>query len=233
MVQPDWLRDYVMVPERGITLEGAEGNEEAAVPPARLRELDEAPQITARVNDAVALNNPEEAGSIQIQSQPGNQNHVRIVESRQNSVQTVPNVKWGNMIGLDRIKAEVDRAYMMIVTWQKNTFTLPRGSGVSKDVIGELTRLIKLFNTKSPLEPVAISLLTIFLPLILQKPSRKSKKSDHVRYLKKRCLKGLGALWCNQIGYETMSRLKEVSVLRELREMKRQSCLRLGLESWM
>ena len=75
--------------------------------------------------------------------------------------------------------------HLKITTWQKNVFKLPTNA-VGKEVLKEATHLISLFNSKSDWEPVAIPLLLIFFPLMLQKPSKKSKKSDHTRYLKKR-----------------------------------------------
>ena len=53
-------------------------------------------------------------------------------------------------------------------------------------MITEVTRIIKLFNSKTAWESVALHLLTVILPLMLQKPSANSKKKDHTRYLQKR-----------------------------------------------
>lgn len=95
-------------------------------------------------------------------------------------------VRWGQYLGIKEIRAEVDRIYLGITTWQKNLLELPRRAKVSKEVIGEITRLLKLFNARTNMESIAIPLLVIFVPLILQKPSARSKNADHVRYLKKR-----------------------------------------------
>ena len=51
----------------------------------------------------------------------------------------------------------------------------------------EVIQLVKHFNTKPPMEPVAIPLAVIFLPLMLQKLAPRLKNADHIRYLDK-CL---------------------------------------------
>ena len=95
-------------------------------------------------------------------------------------------VRWGEFLGVTEIAAEVDKIYSQITTWQKNIFELPRNAAISKDMIAEATRLVTLFNNKSAMEQIAIPLLVIFLPLMLQKPSQNSKKADHTRNLKRR-----------------------------------------------
>jgi len=62
---------------------------------------------------------------------------------------------------------------------------IPRGK-VGKTLIAEVTRLIRLFNSSKRWEPVAIHMLQVFLPLLLRKPSLKSKNREHVKYLNKR-----------------------------------------------
>jgi len=62
---------------------------------------------------------------------------------------------------------------------------IPRGKA-GKTLVAEMTRLIRLFNSSKRLESVAIHMLQIVLPLILQKPSLKSKNREHVKYLNKR-----------------------------------------------
>ena len=64
-------------------------------------------------------------------------------------------------------------------------FLLPSGR-VGKEFILELKRLIDLFVNKTPFQHVALNALMVFIPLMLQKPSRSSKSSDHVKYLAKR-----------------------------------------------
>ena len=99
--------------------------------------------------------------------------------------QPTSSVEWGDMKGLLEIKLNVEAVQEKITKWQKNFFELPRNS-VGKDLIKELTRLFQLYNNKTVWEPIALHLITIFLPIMLQKPSARSKKCDHTRYLKKR-----------------------------------------------
>ena len=75
--------------------------------------------------------------------------------------------------------------YKEIVGWSKNLFILPRGKA-GKEFIMELDRLIGLFVNKTSLQRVSLLLLHIFMPIMLQKPSEKSKAKDHSKYLSKR-----------------------------------------------
>ena len=95
------------------------------------------------------------------------------------------NICWGDMKGMESIKIKIQETFDEITTWQKNTFEVPRGNA-GRDFISEMARLIQLFNNKTRWEPVAIHCLQIFMPLMLQKPSKKSKNKDHIRYLVKR-----------------------------------------------
>ena len=74
---------------------------------------------------------------------------------------------------------------MKIVKWEKNYFEVPKNA-TGKDFISELKKIFHLFNSKTILESVAINMAMVFLPLMLQKPSARSKKKDHTRYLKQR-----------------------------------------------
>ena len=49
-----------------------------------------------------------------------------------------------------------------------------------------MTNLIKQFTVQSKWTRLAIARLHIFMPLMLQKPSSKSKAIDHLKYLEKR-----------------------------------------------
>ena len=96
-------------------------------------------------------------------------------------------VVWGNMNSIDAIKVAMKVAHTRITTWEKNIFEVPRGK-CGQDFIAEVDRLIQHFNTGSRLETVALNLVVVFFPLMLQKPSKRSKSSDHKRYLSKRLL---------------------------------------------
>ncbi len=97
-------------------------------------------------------------------------------------------IKWGSMVGEEQITAKVQAVYSEIVTWRKNMFLVPRGKP-GMDFVKELTRLIHLFVDSTKWERLAFSLVHIFLPIMLQKPSRKSKARDHATYLSKRLVK--------------------------------------------
>ena len=92
------------------------------------------------------------------------------------------NVTWGDMVGEVLIKNELALIYDEIIKWKKNLFQLPRGSSAEK-FIKELTRLIYLFVNKTAWERVALQMVHIFIPLMLQKPSINSKARDHSKYL--------------------------------------------------
>jgi len=62
---------------------------------------------------------------------------------------------------------------------------IQRGN-TGKTLIAEVSCLIGLFNCSKKWESAAIHMLLVFLPLLLQKPSLKSKNIEHVKYLNKR-----------------------------------------------
>ena len=92
---------------------------------------------------------------------------------------------WGSLKGVTVIRENLQKAYNEIVKWQKNMFLLPRGN-VGRDFIVELTRLINLFNNKTDWESVALLLVHVFVPLLLQKPAKNSRAKDNSRSLDKR-----------------------------------------------
>ena len=94
-------------------------------------------------------------------------------------------IKWGDLRGATSIKSRLKNMYERIVTWQKNFFETPRGQA-GESMIKEMARLIQLFNNETLWEKVSIMALHVFVPLMLQKPSAKSKKKDHMKYLTKR-----------------------------------------------
>ena len=49
--------------------------------------------------------------------------------------------------------------------------------------------MVDLFNCKTPWEPVALNMIHIFIPIMLQKPSIKSKSKVNAVYLKNRLAK--------------------------------------------
>ena len=95
------------------------------------------------------------------------------------------NIKWGEYEGEESIREIVQSTYNTIVGWKRNLFSLPRGK-CGTDFIKKLTELINLFVEKTKWQRVALSLVHIFVPLMLQKPSAKSKPRDHAKYLASR-----------------------------------------------
>ena len=123
-------------------------------------------------------------------------------------------VAWGEMKGEVAIKSMIDKTYREVVKWRKNLFMLPRGKP-GTEFIKELTRLLQLFtNEDKKWSRLALSLVHIFIPLMLQKPSAKSKAKEHSKYLTNRL-----KLW-----YE--GNIK--SIMRENREIQKK--LRQGQE---
>ena len=93
-------------------------------------------------------------------------------------------MKWGDLTGEMVIAEKIKLVYEEVIRWSKNFFLLPRGK-VGTDFIKELTKRIRLFKDKK-WSRLALPLVHIFLPLMLQKPSRKSKAKDNTKYLQKR-----------------------------------------------
>ena len=113
-------------------------------------------------------------------------------------------IKWGKFDGEENIVCEIQAAYHEITSWKKNIFLLPRGKAAT-DFIKELTRLINLFLCKSKWERLALPLLHVLMPIMLQKPSKKSKAKDHAKYLSSRLQK-----WSNGDLHSLMAECREI-----------------------
>ena len=95
------------------------------------------------------------------------------------------NLEWGEHSGEEAIHQLIQTAYNEILNWKKNLFTVPRGTSGNK-FIGELSRLINLFVHKTPWEKLSLTLVHIFVPIMLQRPSAKSKPRENNKYLTSR-----------------------------------------------
>ena len=96
----------------------------------------------------------------------------------------ISSATWGDLSG-DEIQTTMDNAYEEVVRWRKNLFKVPTGA-IGKDFIAEVTKTLDMFNSSSNMESVAITMLNTMFPLLLQKPTAKSKAKDHKRYLENR-----------------------------------------------
>ena len=95
--------------------------------------------------------------------------------------------KFGKLSGVEILKVAAN-AYNEIVTWKKNIFKLP-GNATGKAVRTEMTKLCDAYSNKTDMEQVALKLLIIICPLLLQKSSKNSKSKENVQHLK--CRLGL------------------------------------------
>ena len=103
-----------------------------------------------------------------------------------------------------QIQEKIEHIYNEIVKWKKNIFKLPRGKA-GRDFISELTRLINLFNYNTAWKNHALSLVHIYVPMMLQKPSKRSKARDNAKYLSKRL-----NLWHGGKLNQIMQELREI-----------------------
>ena len=94
-------------------------------------------------------------------------------------------IKWGEIEGEEQIRLRITQTYDEIISWHKNIFKLPRGKA-GTDFIKELTKLIKMFVDDTKWSRIALALVHIFIPLVMQKPSSKSKAKDNAKYLENR-----------------------------------------------
>ncbi len=85
----------------------------------------------------------------------------------------------------NEITEAVNHAYQNITKWRRNLFLVPTGK-IGREFIDEVAKTITLFTSGSQMESVALSMVMIMFPLLLQKPSRKSKSKDHSKYLTNR-----------------------------------------------
>ncbi|KAL5266928.1 hypothetical protein ACHWQZ_G004092 [Mnemiopsis leidyi] len=88
------------------------------------------------------------------------------------------------MNGMNFIE-ELEKTYDHVVSWRRNVFKLPTGK-TGKLFIKEMTTLFDYFNSDSSLQPLALKLIMVYAPLLLQKPSKTSKSKDHCSCLSKR-----------------------------------------------
>ena len=107
-----------------------------------------------------------------------------IAAGEEEAPDAVLNAQWGELKGAE-IRDAVTKAYYTTARWKRNIFYLPSGQA-GQTFIEEVTKVIHKFNSDSALAPVALMMVSIMFPLLLQKPSAKSKTADHIKYLDRR-----------------------------------------------
>ena len=93
-------------------------------------------------------------------------------------------LKWGTLEGEAKIRDNLRSIYSEITGWHKNLFLVPRGS-IGADFIKELTKTLNHFVNNTRWSRVALLMIHCFIPLLLQKPSKKAKAKENVVYLQK------------------------------------------------
>ena len=127
----------------------------------------------------------------------------------------LPDLLFGRLSGHQEISDFLDRTYSEIVTWQKNFFMLPRGKA-ARDFLTELTRLINLFMFDTKWKPLALKFVHVFIPIMLQKPSSRSKAANNAKYLKDRL-----QMWGDGEVNKLMSQCREIQ--NNLKKSKNQT----------
>ena len=95
-------------------------------------------------------------------------------------------IVFGCLKGNDASKA-IDKAYNVIVHWKPNVFLTPSGHA-GQNFLTTIKNLFDQFTANGPLKPLALKLILIAGPLLLQKPSASSKSKDHVECLTRRLI---------------------------------------------
>ena len=88
-------------------------------------------------------------------------------EDNQNKIHRA---QWGQYTG-NKLVDVVNNTYIEVVKWKRNLFKVPTGK-VGEEFIEEVSKVMKLFNDGSDFEPLALTMLMIMFPLLLQKPSK-------------------------------------------------------------
>ena len=96
-----------------------------------------------------------------------------VVAEQGNTHQSIDNAVWGILKGKD-ITDAVNSAYVEVIRWRRNIFNLATGKA-GEEFIDELTKLFVHFNAGDAFESVALTMASIILHLLLQKPAPLSK----------------------------------------------------------
>ena len=107
--------------------------------------------------------------------------HVPDYESKEGDL---ARAKWNGLQGKELFDT-INDIYHEITTWQRNLFKVPTGRA-GQDFVSEVNLSLQHFATGTLLESISLKIAFILFPLLLQKPSKKSKAKDHTVYLQKR-----------------------------------------------
>ena len=91
-------------------------------------------------------------------------------------------IKWGEMEGEEAVRKCISSTYNEITKWRKNLFLVPRGKA-GNDFLKEMTRLLYLFINDTKWSRIALALVHILGPIMLQKPSKKIKGKRQCKVL--------------------------------------------------
>ena len=95
---------------------------------------------------------------------------------------------WGpDEVSSEQFIQSINTAYAEVVHWKRNIFSVPSGKA-GKAFANELARLFRSYADSSALECIALKAAMILPPLLLQKPTPKSKAQDHTVCLERRLL---------------------------------------------
>ena len=85
--------------------------------------------------------------------------HCRLVKAN--------NIKWGHHSGEENLHCLITSTYKTIIGWKKNIFHL-LGGKCGSGFIKEFAQMLNLFVDKTKWEHLALLLVHIFIPIILQ-----------------------------------------------------------------
>ena len=104
---------------------------------------------------------------------------------REFGLQLQESIRWGKMIGEEEIGAKLDKVYDEMITWCSNLFEVPRGKA-GKDCIEEVSRILGELTYNTKWKSLSLKLVHVFMPLMLQRPTPRSKPKQNTKYLRER-----------------------------------------------
>ena len=99
-------------------------------------------------------------------------------------VNKVPSTTYNN-VDPKLFVQNINQIYEDMVSWRKNLFSLPTGKA-GKYFVGLISEWISHYNKSDTFQSISMKVVMILPNLLLQKPSSKSKASDHTKFLEER-----------------------------------------------